>query len=149
MKRICATAVVVILTWALAAPAEAAASPLHAKLLKVTQLPSGWLAEGASSTEVFGCAPSSFPAHSSAKVEAGFNFGAAKSFPLLTEVLATYKNASTAFSALTAGIKGCVHVSGTVYGHTFAGSVATMSFPRYATQSAAFTGHFTLGGSPL
>jgi hypothetical protein len=149
MKRICATAVVVVLAWGLAVPAGAATGVLRAKVLKVSELPKGWLAAGASTTALFGCPASSFPTHSSAKVAAGFTYLTPKSFPLLTEVLATFSSSTTAYNALEGGLAGCAHVSGTLNGKTLSGTVTKMAFTKYGNQSTAFVGRISVGGSPI
>lgn len=149
MKRICSAAVIVafILSWV--TPVGAAPMNLHSKLLTVSQLSTGWLKESNSSSEVFGCSASAFPSGSSAKAAVSFNYKAPKGFPLITEVLATFKNASPAYDTLTAGLAGCTHVSGTLHGTSFTGTIAKMSFQSYGNQSAAFDVHVNLGGTVI
>ncbi|MFI5036727.1 MAG: hypothetical protein ACHQFZ_11060 [Acidimicrobiales bacterium] len=143
--------VVVMLAWGVAAPAGAKIAPskLRPKLLAVSQLPKGYLLEGTSSSAIFGCSASAFPTGSLKMVSESFNYGAPKGFPLLTEDLATFKNAAGAFATLTSGLGGCGQVSGTKNGKTFTGTVTKLTFASLGNQSAAFAGHFSFSGTPL
>ncbi len=146
MKRFISVVLVVAVAQALMGPAGAAPTKLKTELLSVSQVPKGFLVEAASSTEVFGCSASAFPTGSSAKATGGFNYKAPKAFPLIAEVLATFKNVTTAYGTLTGGIAGCAHVSGTQDGRSFTGTVSKLSLPSYGDQSAAYIGHVTFGG---
>jgi len=149
VKRVVSAVAVVVLAGALAVPAVASTGSLRPKLLSLSQLPQGWLAAGASSTAVFGCRASGFPTGSTRLVAVGFNYGSLKSFPLLTENLATFKSAASAFATLTAGLGGCGHVRGVRNGKSFTGTVTKLAFTSFGNQSAAFRGSFSFGGSPL
>jgi hypothetical protein len=149
MRKFACALMVVALSWGLAAPVGAAPAKLKPKLLALTQLPKGWIKAGASSTEVFGCSASAFPTGSTALVADGFTYGAQKSFPLLTEVLARFPDAATAYQTLTSGLAGCGHVSGTLRGKPFTGTVTKLAFARFGSQSAAFFGKFNLSGTSL
>jgi hypothetical protein len=151
VKRLLSAVLVVVASWAVVAPAGAvtATARLHAKLLNVSQLPSGWLKEATSSVEVFGCTASAFPSGPTATASVSFNYGGPKSFPLITEELGTFKSSSTAFAALTGGLNGCKSVSGTAHGGTFTGTITKMSFASLGNQSAAYAAKITLSGSVL
>lgn len=151
MRKLLGAGLVVAMSWGLVAPAGAvtASARLHKKLLSVSQLPAGWLHEGASSLEIFGCPASAFPSGSTAFATVSFNYKAAKAFPLLTEGLGTFASSSSAFAAMAGGLGGCATVSGTAHGSTFTGTIAKSSFGSYGNQSAGFTGKILLGGTTL
>ena len=132
-----------------AAPAGAAPRKLKTEVLTISQVPKGFLAEAASSTEIFGCGASAFPTGWSAKATAGFNFKSPKAFPLISEVLATFPNAVTTYNDLIGGVAGCVNLNGTQDGRTYSGSIAKIPMNSYGDQSIGFQGHFFLNGTAI
>lgn len=133
----------------LAGPAGAAPKKLKSEVLSISQVPKGFLAEAASSTEIFNCTASSFPTGWSAKATAGFNYKSPKAFPLISEVLATFPDAVTTYDDLIGGVAGCVNLNGTQDGRTFSGSVAKIPLNSYGDQSIGFQGHFFLSGTAI
>ena len=149
MRKSAVVLFVTLLVGCFALPAASATVKLRSELLTLSQLPKGWLSSSPSSTAVFGCNASVLPANPTVQASAGFNVGALKGFPLLTEVLASYKNVDAAFNALTSGLSGCTHISGTRDGNPVSGTLSKMSFGTYGDQSAAYHVSVNLQGSSL
>ena len=108
----------------LATPAASTTVKLSSELLTLHQLPKGWITAAASSIAIPGRAATTFPAGSTNHVGTGFNFQVEKGFPLITELLATYKNVTTVYSSLAAGLSACTRFSGKLWGYHRPGSSA-------------------------
>jgi hypothetical protein len=129
--------------------AGAAAKPLSAQVLSLSQMPSGWLAESNSNTGV-GCLHDLLePSGVTQTQVAEVYFVHSGDVPFLDEKVATYSNVKTAFKKISGVIAACPDPTGTYKGYPSTGTVTSFSFHPKATQSVAYqmvfkTGHVTV-----
>jgi hypothetical protein len=117
-------------------------------LLSVGQLPTGWSVSTSPAAGSVGCygmfmEPKGMKETSDAKV----GFVDNGNLPELAEEIATYsKTSSAAYLAATAKLSACPKFSGTTGGEKVKGTVGQMSFPRFGSQSEAFTVTINIAG---
>jgi hypothetical protein len=151
VKRCFLVSAVVALTVGLAVPAGATPVSLGPKMLRLSQMPRGWVAQPSSSGGGVGCLrnvfePKSFHQTASAEV----TFAAKSGLPQVDEKLAEFGSpVSTAFARIVAHLDACHKLSGTSGGRKLTGTVAAMSLPSYGAQSAGFKVTFKYDGLAL
>jgi hypothetical protein len=130
------------------ASAFASAPRLSAELLSVSQMPTGWSIDNSSGGSGFGCLATILePKGIKQTSHAGITFDVNGNTPVLSEKLATYSNARTAYKKIVATLSSCKHVSGTSGGTKATGTVGQMSFPHYGNASAAFSVSLVIQGT--
>jgi len=123
---------------------------LSVELLSVSQMPTGWSIDNSSGGNGVGCLttilePKGIKQTSYASVSLDDNGNT----PLVSEKLATYSNAKTAYKKIIAALSGCKHVSGTSGGIKATGTVGQMSFPHFGNASAAFSVSLVAQGTTI
>jgi hypothetical protein len=152
MRSKIAVAVVVALSMGTMTSVGASTTNLSNELLSVNQMPTGWSVDNSSSGggSGVGCLskilePKGVKQTSNASVEFDDNGNT----PLVSEKLATFSNAQTAFTKVVATLNSCKRVSGTSGGEKATGSIGQMSFPHYGDESAAYSLSLSAQGTTL
>ena len=134
-----------------ATDASGTTSKLSAKLLTISQMPTGWSIYHSSSSGGVGCLANVLkPKGITLTAHATASFSGNGGVPSVDEGLATYSNAKTAYRKIVSRLASCKQFNGTANGITVKNSsIGQMSFPRYGNASEAFATTFTVDGDNL
>jgi hypothetical protein len=145
------TAVALFLSAEVVGASAFASTPrLSAELRSVSQMPTGWSIDNSSGGSGIGCLATILePKGIKQTSHAGVALDDNGNTPLVSEKLATYSNAKTAYKKIVATLNGCKHVSGTSGGTKATGTVGQMSFPHYGNASAAFSVSLVTQGTTI
>jgi len=137
---------VLLIAAANALPAGAvSASQLHSKLLKVSNLPTGWSVDSSSSSptdqDCLSSLKSSFKHE--VKATAAFVNG---SLPALQETIESGPGIDARFATFVKTLNKCKSVEYSSGGETVHGTMGAMSFPKVGSRSNAFAASLTVQG---
>jgi hypothetical protein len=113
-------------------------------------MPIGWSVDNSSGGSGVGCLATILEPKGIKQIaRAGISLDDSGNIPSITEELATFSNAGTAYRKIVATLDGCKHVSGTSGGVKETGTVGAMSFPHYGNASAAFSVSLLVQGTTV
>lgn len=149
MKRVIALAVALTIVFGLPTLAGAAPSA-KARLLSVSDLPSGWSVDNTQQSSSGGLEGSSCLSGLKAAPKNGTKASAAfedGQFPAMDEVLALGPNEVQRYRKLNKALAGCKSITISTGGlNTASGTVGAMSFPTIGNQTHAYSIQFTIKG---
>jgi hypothetical protein len=121
---------------------------LHAMLLRIGQMPTGWSVNSSGGNGI-GCLHQLLePKGLKQTATAGVSLADSGGLPAVGEKLATYGVPATkAFAKITQALDHCTSVEGTSNGTKVTGTVGQMSFPTYGNQSEAYSVDLTVEGA--
>jgi hypothetical protein len=152
-----AVASTVILTLALSRTSETASSAtphLASELLSIAQMPKGWSVESPSGSVSAGCLTNVIGLSNFLEAKGVTQTARAKIFvednqsvPMISEMLATYSNASAAYTKIVSTLSNCTHVKGQIFGVNVTGTMKKRDFAHFGSSSEAFVAHTSIMGT--
>ena len=144
-----------VLTLAFTGVAGSSVTPrLTSELIGPAQFPRGWSLYSSSGTVNAGCLTNVVGLSNVLEAKGVKQIASAKVFvqdnqsvPLVSEMLATYSNVSSAYAQIVKTLIACKHVNAKIFGAAVSGSMKEKSFTHFGNASQAFAASTSVMGT--